>query len=596
TNTPILLLPIAISVEEEVRALRELADEDPERYEGEYVDFVRGLREKEYRELNGGFVGAVLDEFDRDDETRRMAGGGREIDENYDDSTSSSDYIEGGDEQNGQGGQKEGGMHNEPEEPNEPEDQNETDDPEKQSEQHKKGYVGQPSKSPVKPLSSSPPPPPPSPSPPPSTSENQPTDVESDSSHTPIPGKETFESKHPLYKPMPYDAPEGMTLRGPLQPGDEKRLGLNMAEFIRSHHGYEEGWVGRKFLGQGAAGRAGMWEKRDADRNVVDRVCIKQTQEPTFSEYKWDKPFEVEVMEDLQDPANNGTVQLRGQYIPEEFIWDAFYHLANACRAMDRGPSRPEDKRRDIYIHRDIKPDNIFLAAPGGYNEDCIPIYPTTKLGDFGLAKATGLEDPLNPSAYKGRGTIGYRPPEQKVPAHIQKDYSKEYQDEFVYGEITNDEPKFSSESNVWGVGACIYKFIWLTDASYDFHDKMKENEEVIPKIETTRTPEYSQELRDLVHECLNFSPLKRPTLSTLIDRVGQARARFREQWKETRKVPSESLLYYTDEAVEKMDFGTWVKRRHVHEDPPPTSYSYLSDPSLDEEVWDRITDLINDF
>lgn len=69
---------------------------------------------------------------------------------------------------------------------------------------------------------------------------------------------------------MPYDAPEGMTLRGPLQPGDEKRLGVDMAGFIRSHHGYEEGWVGRKFLGQGAAGRAGMWEKRDADKNVVD--------------------------------------------------------------------------------------------------------------------------------------------------------------------------------------------------------------------------------------------------------------------------------------------------------------------------------------
>lgn len=96
-------------------------------------------------------------------------------------------------------------------------------------------------------------------------------------------------------------------------------------------------------------------------------------------------------MEDLQDSANNGTVQLRGyrryprsrahriymeycehgsleqligryrldrQWIPEEFIWDAFYHLAKACRAIDRGPSQPEGQEAHIYVHRDIKPDN----------------------------------------------------------------------------------------------------------------------------------------------------------------------------------------------------------------------------------------------
>ncbi|KAL8932344.1 MAG: hypothetical protein Q9211_006369, partial [Gyalolechia sp. 1 TL-2023] len=571
-------------------------------------------------------------------ERTRREGGGREIDEDYDDCASSGGENEGGDGQHGQDGQNEAEKQNEAvnqrktddqneaEKQNEAVNQRETDDPEKQSEQNNKdprrpetmspsprpepsGTEGKPSKIPVEPPSPPLPPPPRSPSPPLSPSENQSTNVERDSSHTPSPGKETFASKHPLYKPMPYDAPTGMTTRGPLRRGDEERLGVDAAEFVRSHHGYEEGWVGRKFLGQGAAGCAGMWEKRDADGKVLDRVCIKQTQAPTFSEYNWHKPSEVEVMEDLQDTANNGTVQLRAyrrypmarahriymeycehgdleklisryrskrQYIPEEFIWDAFYHLANACRVMERGPRRPQDERRNIYIHRDIKTDN---TAPGGYDQDCIPIYPTTKLGDFGFTRATGLEDPLNPSGYKGTGTVGYRPPEQKVPAHIQKDFSKKYQDEFVYAEITDDEPKFGSESNVWGVGVCIYKLIWLTDASYDFYDKMKKNEEVIPKIKTTRTPEYSQELRDLVHECLNFSPLKRPDPSTLISRIRQARSRFREQWKEASEVPSESLLYYTDDALEEMEFGTWIKRRNVHEDAPPPRYSDLSDP-----------------
>lgn len=107
---------------------------------------------------------------------------------------------------------------------------------------------------------------------------------------------------------------------------------------------------------------------------------------------------------------------------------------------------------------------------------------------------------------------------------------------------------------------------------------KMKVDEEVIPKIETTRTPEYSQELRDLVRECLNYQPLKRPSPNALIDRIGQARARFREQWKGSLEVPNASLLSYTDEALEHMQSGDWIKRRHVQEDTPPPRYRDLPD------------------
>ncbi|KAL8932786.1 MAG: hypothetical protein Q9216_006677 [Gyalolechia sp. 2 TL-2023] len=677
TEAPVLLLPIAITVEEEVRAMRELADADPERYEEEFHDFVRGLREEDYRGLHDGFVGRILDEFDEEEERRRREAGLREIeiDEDYDDddSTSGSNDNEGG-HQNGEDGPKDREKHNEPENQNEseqqdePERQNESDEQENQNAPNTSDHRGskiqsalpqpgpsgskeKPSKSPGnRPLMT---PPPPSPSPAPSLRANQPANVEPESFYRPS-GSEKFDPEHPLYKPMPYDVSNDRTTRGPVYPGDEKRLERDAAEFIRSDHGgYEVGWVGRKFLGQGASGRAGMWEKKDADGTVVDRVCIKQIQERTYSKYDWNKPFEVQVMEDLQDEENNGTVQLRGysryprsrahriymeycehgdlerlisryrskryvvdcrfkpseqstylgrQYIPEEFIWDAFYHLANACRALDQGPKRrPKDERRNLYIHRDVKPENIFLAAPGGYGQNCAPIYPRTKLGDFGLTDVTGVDDPLNPSAYKGAGTIGYRPPEQKFPAHIQKDQSYyKFRDDFVYEEITNDEPKFGSGSNIWGVGVCIYKLIWLTDASYDFYVKMKEDGEVIPKIQTTRIPEYSQELRDLVHECLNFSPLKRPALNDLITRVGQARARFMEQWKETQEIPSESLLCYTDEALKEMEFGTWIKRRYVHEDALPPGYPDLSDPPADpafnEDLWEDVTVLFGKF
>lgn len=53
----------------------------------------------------------------------------------------------------------------------------------------------------------------------------------------------------------------------------------------------------------------------------------------------------------------------------------------------------------------------VFLAAPRGYDEDGIPIYPTARLGDFGLALITGEEDSDNPKKFKGIGTMGYRAP-----------------------------------------------------------------------------------------------------------------------------------------------------------------------------------------
>ncbi|KAL8708182.1 MAG: hypothetical protein Q9225_007644 [Loekoesia sp. 1 TL-2023] len=388
-----------------------------------------------------------------------------------------------------------------------------------------------------------------------------------------------------------------------------------MAEFIRSQHGYEEGWVGRKPLGQGAVGRAGMWEKRDADGNVIDQVCIKQTKAQYLRDYNWRKPSEVKVMEDLRDKPNNGTVQLRGyrryprskahriyleycehgnlesliakyrrksQYFPEEFIWDVFYHLTQACRVMALGPSQRKVEYLDTYVHRDIKPENIFLAATCGYDEDGIPIYPTTRLGDFGLTIATGDEDPRNPSELKGAGTNGYRAPEQKFPSNPPRTFAKGYQEGTVEDEITDDSPEFSSKTNVWGVGACIYKLIWLTDVWYDRYRRIKENKETIPEIVTTRRPEYSKQLRDLVRECLRFWPSTRPSWHRLLRRIERVRNIARERWERTQNIPSDSVLCYTKEALDEMSSGTWVKRQRVFEDTPPPSYSSLGDPNSD--------------
>lgn len=97
---------------------------------------------------------------------------------------------------------------------------------------------------------------------------------------------------------------------------------------------------------------------------------------------------------------------------------------------MDMGPSKPKQPHLTTYVHRDIKPDNsqystarpvvisraddhpVFLAAPQAYDDGGIPIYPTARLGDFGLAIPTGEEDMHhNPYELKELGTYGYKAP-----------------------------------------------------------------------------------------------------------------------------------------------------------------------------------------
>lgn len=72
-----------------------------------------------------------------------------------------------------------------------------------------------------------------------------------------------------------WDVPEGTRTRGLASLYDEshdyiRKWGWRMVEFVRSDHGYEDGWIGVKPLGKGSFGRAGLWEKRDEHGKVVD--------------------------------------------------------------------------------------------------------------------------------------------------------------------------------------------------------------------------------------------------------------------------------------------------------------------------------------
>ncbi|KAI4139174.1 MAG: hypothetical protein LQ341_004317 [Variospora aurantia] len=359
------------------------------------------------------------------------------------------------------------------------------------------------------------------------------------------------------YELESYDVPRRTKNRGTPRPGDEKLVGDGWPKYIRSHHGYEEGWVGRRPLGRGTQAAVGMWEKRDSSGRIVDvrmlppplssgsvgkrsektqQICIKEIGEDHYLPYNPNKPFEAVIMEDLRDEPKNGIVRIRG---------------------YRRYP------RRKVHL---------FLAAPRGYDEDGIPSYPTARLGDFGLALITGEKDPNNPAKFKGIGTPGYKAPEQKIPKARQGQQGEDYQEDFVEDEITDVEPLFSSKTNVWQVGTCIYKLMTLRDASYVFYGEIKRNGEVIPRIKTTRDSEYSDDLRELVHQCLNFWPDDRPGVEQLVSTVTRNRDAFRDLWAadpDPLNIPHMAILKYTREGWKEMEPGSWLKPRDPSETPP---------------------------
>ncbi|KAL8676114.1 MAG: hypothetical protein Q9186_007337 [Xanthomendoza sp. 1 TL-2023] len=372
---------------------------------------------------------------------------------------------------------------------------------------------------------------------------------------------------------------------------------IRNASFLSTHHGYEEGWIGRKVFGKGGEGRAGLFEKIDQDGVVVDKIVIKQKGDG--GDRKLRKPAEVVIMEDLKEYPNNGIVRLVGyrrypeimahrlyleycqhgdledlidryrekkQYFPEEFIWDVFHHLVNACKAMDRGPSPAKQKHPELttYVHRDIKLENIFLAAPKGYDVDGTPIYPTAKLGDFGLAIATGEDDDQNPLRLREIGTPGYRAPEQKQPQEAQVNFPEDER-EFVPQAVNWEWPRLGTPTNIWGVGVCIYKLLLLTDAYFDLQ-KAYEEKTGLAKLETHRTPEYSRALLNLVYDCLKIDPNRRPNFQKLDQVIEKQRASFRKSWSTGEPVTEEAKLRLTNDELNGMEMGPFVRRRHVPE------------------------------
>ncbi|KAG7193632.1 G2-specific serine/threonine protein kinase [Scheffersomyces spartinae] len=178
--------------------------------------------------------------------------------------------------------------------------------------------------------------------------------------------------------------------------------------------------------------------------------------------------------------------------VPETFIWKVLIQILLALHKCHYGIDAPKDNLLDlgdhseptinnetVIIHRDIKPDNIFLTSSDK----------TIKLGDFGLAKMITSQ---NDFAKTYVGTPYYMSPE-----------------------VLMDNP-YTPVCDIWSLGCVIYELCTLQppfQAKTHLQLQTKIKQGVLNPLPTC----YSSQLQSVVDQCIVVDPNERASCFDLL-------------------------------------------------------------------------------
>ena len=174
--------------------------------------------------------------------------------------------------------------------------------------------------------------------------------------------------------------------------------------------------------------------------------------------------------------------------VPEEFIWQVLIQTLLALHKCHYGIEaknvnlfsntapdvEPSINSETVIIHRDIKPDNIFMLNSGK----------TIKVGDFGLAKMLTSQ---NDFAKTYVGTPYYMSPE-----------------------VLMDNP-YSPVCDIWSLGCVLFELCTLQppfQAKTHLQLQTKIKKGIIPNLPDI----YSSQLISIIRECITVDPNSRPT------------------------------------------------------------------------------------
>ncbi|KAL8787603.1 MAG: hypothetical protein Q9195_007691 [Heterodermia aff. obscurata] len=293
-----------------------------------------------------------------------------------------------------------------------------------------------------------------------------------------------------------------------------------------------------KKIGEGGQGRCDLVERKGDGKYLVYKQ-MKFEVDMMRSKGK-NKPLEVAILKDILGPSkriikmvdwtsvsptNNaffleycsygdlynmidGYHNNQGLEIPESFVWHTYLQLAEALTFIHEGKSRkttsngeptgwttPSRNHKPI-VHRDIKPDNVFLR-PGKTRDH----YPEIVLADFGLA-TTRLRSCEGPDDFCG--TMAYQGPE--LPLH-------------------------SRAGDHWAIGACIHHMTTGTPPirkvpkgrsrkRWDYKPEAR-------KVRNVMKRGYSRELDDAMYKTLRTHPDDRLRGKALVESLERAITRW---------------------------------------------------------------------
>ncbi|KAI7161700.1 hypothetical protein KC349_g2612 [Hortaea werneckii] len=193
------------------------------------------------------------------------------------------------------------------------------------------------------------------------------------------------------------------------------------------------------------------------------------------------------------------------KWLPEPFIWACFESLAKAGLLMEQGSLDENPLTKwDLIVHFDLKPSNVFLGVPSAKSFTC---YPQAKLGDFGLAQLFSPKDAEDYERYCDRGTVYCRAPEQ------------------VFRALFGGPEKWTSATNVWGIGIIIWGLMELEEGDHRlvYEKGIRDGDSrssSVPTLRPSTEQRYSKELCDLVDACTEYRPSDRPSFRAVLNGI----------------------------------------------------------------------------
>ncbi|KAM0719904.1 hypothetical protein Q7P37_004039 [Cladosporium fusiforme] len=322
----------------------------------------------------------------------------------------------------------------------------------------------------------------------------------------------------------------------------------------------EEGHGFFKLEGGNRTSQLGIWVESDGNGNIVDRTVVKDVyyDNPDYPDGLFDHglwtdpddvldkvPLEVNVMlklnevespnivvlrnffvypgkamfrmlmeycpyGDANDWSNKYSIDTRNQSIPEPAIWYLLECLVNVGLILLQGSTdtnAPRPEWGNEIVHRDIKPDNIFLGPFPEPTGDNWAMYPVFKVGDYGLAIETSDDDPNNPAAYLHAGTFHYMAPEQD----LNPDWNMGVEDD--------DGHRFNEKTNVFGIGMTIMNIMARHNRDLGVTDwtHARRNPAAFPlRLSVADSAHYSQILVSTINNCANVLQDDRPSFADL--------------------------------------------------------------------------------